>query len=82
MKQHTITSPKILGQALKAARQKKRLTQAELGKLTGVEQKTVSSAENGSPGIRLDTFFRLLSGLNLNIILEMREKSNTNQGQW
>jgi HTH-type transcriptional regulator/antitoxin HipB len=82
MSDHVITSLQILGQALKSARQKKGLTQAELGALVGLKQKTISSAENGSPGIRLETLFRLLSGLDLNVILRTRIKALKNHGEW
>jgi HTH-type transcriptional regulator/antitoxin HipB len=82
MKQQTITSIEILGQTLKAARQEKKLTQTELGNIVGLKQKTVSDAENGSPGMRIDTLYLLLSGLNLEIILQSRKKSDTAKGQW
>jgi HTH-type transcriptional regulator/antitoxin HipB len=82
MKQQTITSIEILGQTLKAARHEKKLTQTELGNIVGLKQKTVSDAENGSPGMRIDTLYLLLSGLNLEIILQSRKKSDTAKGQW
>jgi HTH-type transcriptional regulator/antitoxin HipB len=82
MKQHIITSPEILGQTLKAERQRMKLTQTELGNLVGLKQKTVSEAENGSPGMRIDTLYRLLSGLNLDIVLQLRTKNDANKGQW
>ena len=81
MKQQTITSREILAQAIKAARQKKGITQSELGKLIGIKQTTVSAAENGSPGVKLDTLFRILSGLDLSISLQMR-KTGKNRGEW
>lgn len=82
MKQQTITSLKILGQTLKAARREKKLTQTELGNIVGLKQKTVSDAENGSPGMRVDTLYLLLSGLNLEIILQSQIKSDPGKGQW
>jgi HTH-type transcriptional regulator/antitoxin HipB len=82
MKDQAIPSLQFLGQAIRSARQKKGLTQQELGKLVGLKQKTVSGAENGSPGIRLETLFRLLSGLDLNIVLQTRVKPKKNQGEW
>ncbi|MEA3362884.1 MAG: helix-turn-helix transcriptional regulator [Thermodesulfobacteriota bacterium] len=66
------TSPKILGQALKSARTKKRLTQDQAGKLVGITQAMVSRFECGESNIRIDTLFRLLSALELELHVNPR----------
>jgi HTH-type transcriptional regulator / antitoxin HipB len=82
MTDQTITSLQILGQTLRAARKKKKLTQSQLAQATGLNQKTVSEAENGSPGIRIETLFRLLSGLDLNLVLRVRTNAKKKHGEW
>ncbi len=67
-----ITSPESLGGALKMHRKKLGLTQGEAGGKFNLTQKTVSNIENGRPGVQLETLFRLMSALNLEIHLELR----------
>lgn len=82
MGQYVITSREILGKALKAARQKKGLTQSELGDLVGLKQKTVSSVERGLPGVKLDTLFRLVSGLELQFALQSQKNNTMRADEW
>lgn len=76
-----ITSIEILGKTIKSERNRRGLTQTELGNITGVKQKTISSAENGSSGLKLDTLFRILAGLNMSISLNVHEKEKA-KGKW
>ncbi len=75
--QKKIISPESLGFALREERKKKGLNQTELGRPVGVDQTTVSKVEQGKPGTRLDTLFRLLSALDLELILQPKGSSST-----
>jgi HTH-type transcriptional regulator / antitoxin HipB len=79
-----ILSPEALGHALKDARKATGKTQEEIGKLIGMDQGTVSIIERGNPGTRLETLFRLLAALDLEISLQPRSKpAGTTEGdQW
>jgi HTH-type transcriptional regulator/antitoxin HipB len=68
-----IVSPESLGSALREERKKIGLSQAEAGKSVGIDQPTVSKVEQGSPGTRLDTLFRLLAALDLEVVLQSRQ---------
>lgn len=79
-----ILSPEALGHALKDARKATGKTQEEIGKLIGMDQGTVSIIEKGNPGTRLETLFRLLAALELEISLQPRSTpAGTTEGdQW
>jgi len=69
------TSPKILGQILKSARSQKGLTQEHAGNLVGITQAMISRIERGESNARVDTLFRLMSALELEITVQPREKA-------
>lgn len=77
-----ITSPEDLGRALKMRRKKLSLTQVEAGEKFNLTQKTVSNIENGRPGVQLDTLFRLMSALNLEIHLQPRDTPYKGEAPW
>lgn len=58
-----VRSPRQLGHALQRLRLQRGLNQAEAGRLAGLRQATVSSAESGAPGTELATVFALLAAL-------------------
>lgn len=68
-------SPKILGQILKSARNNKNLTQEQAGSLVGITQAMLSRIERGETHIRVDTLFRLLAALELEITIQPRYKA-------
>jgi HTH-type transcriptional regulator / antitoxin HipB len=69
-----VLSPENLGQALRAARKQKGLSQKDVGHSVGMEQHTISKIEKGSPGTALNTLFRLLAALDLELIVQPRQK--------
>jgi len=69
------TDPKTLGQILKSVRIEKGLTQHEAGQLVGITQAMVSRIETGESNVRMDTLFRLLAALNMEIHLQPRDSS-------
>ena len=67
---------------LKQARKKLKLTQAELAKISGLKQKTISAFENNPDSIKLNTAFRILSAVNLKINLIESDSSNSWAEEW
>jgi HTH-type transcriptional regulator/antitoxin HipB len=77
-----ITSAQALGAFIKDERKKQSLTQTALGKMTGVNQTTISKIEKGKPSVQLQTVFVLLAALNLSIQIGPREQSQSIEDRW
>lgn len=79
-----VYSAKSLGIVLKSRRKAKKLTQTTAGATVDLDQTTISSIENGAPGTRLETLFRLLAALELEIVIRPRETpcSTNNEMEW
>lgn len=76
-----ITSPGTLAQAIKNARKRRNLTQQFVSGQIGLKQATVSSFENHPERSRIETLFKLLSALDLE--LRVVERGSTEQEvQW
>ena len=75
-----ITSPKLLAQALKNARTGKHLTQHKTAEQVGIKQSTVSGFENQPDKARVETLFKLLSALELE--LYVTERGADQQSGW
>lgn len=54
-----------LGQTLRQARNKKKLTMLELEVLTGISEGDISRIENGKKNFAITTLFKLAKGLEL-----------------
>ncbi len=79
-----ITSAKMLANAMREQRKAQKITQIETAKLVGIKQTTVSAFENTPEGTKLDTLFKLLAALDLELHVQARNsngelKSNTQQ---
>jgi HTH-type transcriptional regulator/antitoxin HipB len=72
-----ISSPETLGQALRAERKHKGMSQKAAGHSVGMEQHTISKIEKGNPGTELNTLFRLLAALDLELNIQPRQKTAT-----
>jgi HTH-type transcriptional regulator/antitoxin HipB len=68
--QALIVSSENMGAVLRDMRRQQGLTQAELGKRVGLDQKKVSLLENGNPNCRIDSLFRLLSALEVGLVVQ------------
>ena len=77
-----VTSPENLGKVLRHYRKNQGLTQVEAGSKFNLPQKTVSTIEAGTAGIRLDTVFKYMSALGLEMHLEPRNKPSDNEALW
>jgi HTH-type transcriptional regulator / antitoxin HipB len=78
-----ISSPKSLGSALKRQRKAKKLSQTEAGSPFNIEQSTFSTLEQGAPGTRLETLFRVLAALGLEMVIQSKPPPITkNKQKW
>ncbi len=77
-----IHSPKSLGSAVKRQRKLKKLSQTEAGKPFNLDQPTLSDIEKGIPGTRLETIFRALAALDLEMIIQSKIPSSKNKDEW
>lgn len=75
-----ITSPEMLAQALKNARKHQNLSQQATADQIGVKQATVSGFENHPDKSRVETLFKLLSALDLELSLTERGKPEPESG--
>jgi len=75
MSESFISSNTALGAVIRAGRKRLRLSQEELGAPIGVHQTTISAIENGSSNVRLDTLLRILSVLELELIVQEKKKA-------
>jgi len=69
-----VTTAEALGEALQRARKLKGLSQTEAGHPFNVSQRTVSTLEQGLSGVRLDTLFRMLAALDLELVVRDKPK--------
>lgn len=80
----SITSPLSLGHTLKTIRLEKKLTQKDFSDLIGVRQATVSLIERHPEKVTIETLFKVMSVLNVQMTLSDRRQtiSSTWNGKW
>lgn len=75
----------MLANAVRDQRKAQNITQSDTAKLVGIKQTTVSAFENTPEGTKLDTLFKLLAALDLELHVQPRnctaETQSSNQ-QW
>lgn len=80
-----ITSAKMLANAVRDQRKAQKITQSDTAKLVGIKQTTISAFENMPEGTKVETLFKLLAALDLELHVQPRnsntETQNSNQ-QW
>lgn len=76
-----VFSPKSLGQAIQRFRIKKKLNQKDAGEPFKLKQSTISSIENGALGTRIDTLFRVLAALDLEMIIRSKDEDSMKKGK-
>jgi HTH-type transcriptional regulator / antitoxin HipB len=77
-----IHSLKELAEFTRDYRSRKKLSQTELGEQVGLPQKTVSAFERRPESTKLETFFRLLSALDLELQLVSKKEPNSTTIGW
>ena len=60
---YPIRSLRQAGDVLKARRAARKISQKQLGEMTGTAQSTISDIENGVVSVSLDVYLRLLEAL-------------------
>lgn len=74
-----ITSPEQLAIFLKDARKKEKLPQDQLAEKVGLRQETISKFENSPAKTQVETLFKILSAMNMELHLEKRSESSATQ---
>lgn len=77
-----ITSTKMLASALRNERKKRKLSQSKTAETMGLKQSTVSEFENHPDGTRLETLFKLLAALDLELQVVPRNSSTEDKMSW
>ncbi|MFG6177269.1 helix-turn-helix domain-containing protein [Halomonas sp. THAF12] len=75
-----ITSPEMLAHSLKNARKRRHLTQQATAEQIGIKQATVSGFEHHPERSRLETLFKLLSALELELHVTERDRPENATG--
>lgn len=75
-------SPRQLGDILRACRKKRQLTQGMVGSRVGLRQSQVSSIETRGADITVATLYRLLSALDLELVLRDKRARDKRPTDW
>jgi len=65
----------LLGQAIKEARQERKLTQEQLGELVGVQKAQISKIENSVKNARFETILKVFDALGAKVNFNVELKS-------
>ncbi|MBA3535950.1 MAG: helix-turn-helix domain-containing protein [Tatlockia sp.] len=63
-------------------RKKLKLSQSAVGNLVGLKQKTISAFENKPESIQLETLFKILSALNLDLTISDKGETEIKNSEW
>lgn len=77
-----IRSAKDLALYLNDKRRQLKMSQSEVADLVGLKQDTVSKFENSPDNSRIDTLFRIISALNLNISIVEKNQKTHEDTEW
>jgi len=77
-----VRSAKELALLVMNQRKKLKLSQSKVGKLVGLKQQTISEFETRPESTQLDTLFRILSTLKLDIQLSLKDEIFPIKEQW
>lgn len=77
-----IRSPKELALYIIRQRKKLKLSQTEVGNLVGLKQKTISDFERKPENTQINTLFRILSALNLDMQLSPKDEILVTKTKW
>lgn len=81
-KQRPIITPGILGKAIAERRKSLGLTQAAAAARVGLNQKTISNIENQPEKSSIETLFKVMSALELELSLAQRNNKSPVKGGW
>jgi HTH-type transcriptional regulator/antitoxin HipB len=66
-------TPEQLGQVLRSSRRARHLTQTEVGEKAGQKQSTISTLETDSTASSIQTLYRVLSALGLELVIRDKQ---------
>jgi HTH-type transcriptional regulator/antitoxin HipB len=70
-------TPAQLGAALKSARIGRGLSQTDAASSVGLKQKTISSLENIGARTTVETLYKMLSALDLELVIRDKDRGDT-----
>lgn len=70
-------TPAQLGAVLKSARIRRGLSQTDAASSVGLKQKTVSSLENIGARTSVETLYKMLSALGLELVIRDKDRGDT-----
>lgn len=76
-----ITSPKMLSHVIREFRYKDNTSQTDIAKQVGIKQATVSAFENTPESTKIETLFKILTALELELVVQPRPTSAKYQTQ-
>lgn len=74
------TTSKMLAHIIREFRYEKNLSQSDLAEIAAVKQATISAFENSPDSTKLETFFKILYALELELIVQPRPKGGLPSG--
>lgn len=80
--EYVARTPQQVGQILKAARQQRALTQSATGARVGLKQSTISAIETHGANTTLETLYKALSALGLELVLRDKAAPRTARTEW
>ncbi|MEX0707789.1 MAG: helix-turn-helix domain-containing protein [Woeseia sp.] len=69
---YTAYTPRQLGQTLRGQRKSQQITQKDAAKIVGLLPKTISKLERATETATIESFFKLLSALQLELVVRSR----------
>ncbi|MEK8088675.1 helix-turn-helix transcriptional regulator [Thermithiobacillus plumbiphilus] len=76
---YPVKTPEQLGDVLKGCRKDMRLTQKDAGAKVGLQQRSISEIENGTAHVSVERLFKLLSALEVDLVVRTRSGASSNQ---
>ncbi|QPB42534.1 helix-turn-helix domain-containing protein [Rodentibacter haemolyticus] len=67
-----VTSPKMLSHVIREFRYKDNISQTDIAKQVGIKQATVSNFENTPESTKIETLFKILAALELELVVQPR----------
>ncbi len=74
---YTVHTPQQLGSVLHGQRKARKLTQKQVGEAVDLLPKTISNLENKPKTVSIESLFKLLSALELEIVIRSRQQEST-----
>ncbi|CAM8245221.1 helix-turn-helix domain-containing protein [Morganella morganii] len=77
-----ITSPAALANAVRDQRKISKMSQTQTAELIGIKQTTVSDFENKPESTKLETLFKILAALDLELHVTKRDSAPDEKKTW